>query len=698
MRKNRLQVISFIGRLAILLKVSSGVAAPVLVEAESFLEKGGWVVDSQFMDVMGSPFLLAHGLGYPVSPARTTVELPFSGGYQVFVRTRDWVAPHGAGQFAVVVDGVRLPVSFGSGGSGEWAWWDGGSVTVSNETIAVELIDLTGFEGRCDALLFVPACEVDGYSPPVSNDFAWRRSLLGLPQEPSSAGDYDFVVVGGGYAGMCAAVAAARLGLQTALIQNRPVLGGNASSEIRVCPIGGVGLAPFPRNSDILYEIHKLSKAEAPKDAYVRPVPDDHALETWIQAEKNLSVFMNRHVCGVVTNDGRVVSVTARHVETANELTFKGRLFADCTGDGAVGFLANAEYRAGSECRTETGELFAVPGGKRRYLGATNYWKTRWIDKDAPFPKCPWALPITEASLHVSSLGFNPNAKTKDPYVVFWNWESGFDKDQILEAEYIRDHNFRAMYGAWDYLKNKSGDKTRYRKAELAWAAYIAGKRESRRLMGDHVLTQDDLVQYRLYEDGCVTTTWYIDLHYPHPDISAHFPGQEFRAIALDDPQIKTLQSDDVPSELVVIQPYPIPFRCFYSRNVENLFMAGRNMSGTHVALASPRVMNTTAQMGTVVGRAAYLCVKYDCSPRELYASHLADLKELLANPGEQTELSIAGERAMHGRDTFIGDMKWQIRRYTGLPVRVVAKYATGVLTIIMVAATYGWRKRKNES
>jgi hypothetical protein len=666
----------------------------VLIEAEGFQNKGGWVVDPQFMDVMGSPFLLAHGLGRPVAPARTTVTFPGAGDYRMYVRTRDWSLPHGPGRFSVAIDGIRLPVTFGTGGNGEWEWRDGGEVTVSNAVAVVELIDLTGFEGRCDALLFVPKQEAAGYTPEAAPDFAWRRRLLGLPQNPPSAGIYDLVVVGGGYAGMCAAVAAARLGLKTALIQNRPVLGGNASSEIRVCPIGGIGLAPFPRNSDILYEIHEVSAVVPDPHAYVRPPADEQALENWIRAEKNVSVFLNLHVCGVTTNSGRIVSVTARNVETAEELGFEGRLFADCTGDGAVGFLAGAEYRSGSESREETGEAFASKDGKRRYLGATNYWKTRWLDRDAPFPECPWALPITEASLHVSSLGFDPAAVTKDPYVVYWNWESGFERDQIAEAEAIRDHNLRAMYGAWDYLKNRSVNRSRYRKAELFWAAYIAGKRESRRLMGDHILTQDDLTRHRLYEDGCVTTTWYIDIHYPHPDNTRYFPGQEFRAMALDDPDVKTLGAE-MPNELVAIQPYPIPFRCLYSRNVANLFMAGRNMSATHVALASTRVMNTTAQMGTVAGRAAYLCVKHGCSPRELYAGHLSELKELLTCPGEQTALSIAGERRMQGRDTALGELKWRIRRHTGLPVRTVAKYGVGAMSVVGTLAACIWFVRK---
>jgi len=669
-------------------------SAPVLLEAESFRERGGWVVDSQFMDVMGSPFLLAHGLGHPVQPARTTVTLPRVGAYRVYVRTRDWVVPHGPGRFAVAVNDCQLPVTFGIGGTGEWEWWNGGTAIISNTTCTVCLIDLSGFEGRCDAILFIPDQEADKYTPPVSNDFGWRRKLLGLAQSPPVAGLYDFVVSGGGYAGMCAAVAAARLGLKTVLIQNRPVLGGNASSEIRVCPIGKPGLPPFPRNSDVLYEIYKLSNVKLDPQSYQRPPPDEEALEKWIRNEKNLKLFLNYNVYAVVTNGARIVSVVARHTENSDELQFDGRFFADCTGDATVGFLAGADYRAGSESREETGELLAAPEGKRKYLGATNYWKTRWADREVPFPECSWALTINEESLHVSAIGFDPDAQTKEPYAVYWNWESGFEQDQIFEAEKIRDHNFRAMFGAWDFLKNRSVQKERYRKAELCWAAYITGKRESRRLMGDYILTQDDLTQHRLYEDGCVTTTWYLDMHFPHPDNARFFPGQEFRSAAYDDPDIKRLLPES-PNEMIRIKPYPIPFRCFYSRNIENLFMAGRNMSGTHVALASPRVMNTTAQMGAVIGRAAYLCVKMECSPRELAANHFGKLKSLLSDPGEQTGLSIAGERMLQGRDSMLGEIKWQIRKYTGMPVRRVAIYGASALGVALLLAM-GWRSRAN--
>jgi FAD dependent oxidoreductase len=214
-------------------------AACVLLESEGFENYGGWVLDQQFMDQMGSPFLLAHGLGDPVRDASTTARFPERGRYRVWVRNRDWVAPWNApgapDRFQLLVNGQPLDTLFGTQGS-EWHWQDGGTVEVG-ATASVALHDLTGFEGRCDAILF---CQDLRFRPPNQPgqlaDF--RRHCRGLPEQPEDAGSFDLVVTGGGIAGTCAAVAAARLRLAVALIQDRPVLGGNGSSEVRVWPEG----------------------------------------------------------------------------------------------------------------------------------------------------------------------------------------------------------------------------------------------------------------------------------------------------------------------------------------------------------------------------------------------------------------------------------------------------------------------------
>jgi hypothetical protein len=195
-----------------------------------------------------------------------------------------------------------------------------------------------------------------------------------------------------------------------------------------------------------------------------------------------------------------------------------------------------------------------------------------------------------------------------------WTWETGMNLDQITDFERIRDYGLLVVYSNWSYLKNFSSVKEDYRNRRLAWVAYIAGKRESRRLLGDFILKEQDITNYVIYPDATAPTSWTIDLHYPDPENSKYFPGQEFKSIAVHKK----------------IHPYPIPYRCYYSRNVDNLFMAGRNISVTHVALGTVRVMRTTGMMGEVVGMAASIAVKHNTTPRGVYQHHLDELKSLM--------------------------------------------------------------------
>ena len=232
----------FLGLLlaGLVLGATAGSPAELLVEAEALAELGGWVVDQQSIDVMGSSYLLAHGLGEPVAAAAGTVRFPESGSYRMWVRTRDWVPDHPAtpGTFKVAIDGVEQAVVFGTE-SADWAWQPGGMVEVTDRDTAIELRDQTGFDGRCDALYFT---KDQDFTPPneLEQMMLWRDALLGRPATPADAGSYDLVVVGGGIAGCCAALAAARSGLEVALIHDRPVLGGNASQEVRVHTMGVV--------------------------------------------------------------------------------------------------------------------------------------------------------------------------------------------------------------------------------------------------------------------------------------------------------------------------------------------------------------------------------------------------------------------------------------------------------------------------
>jgi len=569
----------------------------VLVEAEGFENLGGWVVDQQFMDQMGSPILLAHGLGVPVEDATTTIELPTAGTYRVLVRTRDWVAPWkgpGApGKFQLIVDGKPLKTTFGTEGA-QWHWQEGESIEILGKRVTLVLHDLTGFDGRCDAIVLT--ADTQFTLPNHGRQLAsFRKETLGLPDGPEEAGEFDLVVIGGGMAGTCAAVSAARLGLEVALIQNRPVLGGNNSSEVRVHLGGKVHQKPYPALGGVVDELDPGHGG----NAEVAAKYDDRKKLDVVRAEKSLHLFLNTHATEVEKQGDRIVAVVGKNIRSNEELRFTGRVFADCTGDGTIGYLAGADHRYGRESRQETNEGLAPAKADRQTMGTSVMWRTAATEEVSPFPDCPWAIQFNEENYQRAVSGN-------------WNWETGFRIDQVEEFEFIRDHGLRAVFGNWAFQKNHASDKQRYAKLKLAWVAYIGGKRESRRLLGDVILQQQDVDSQREFPDACVTSTWSIDLHLPiHSD---QFPGEEFRSKAL----------------FHRIEPYAIPYRCLYSRNVENLFMAGRNISVTHVALGTIRVMRTTGMMGEVVGMAAAVCKKYDARPRDVYTNYLDDLKELM--------------------------------------------------------------------
>ncbi|MDR2628017.1 MAG: FAD-dependent oxidoreductase [Dysgonamonadaceae bacterium] len=574
-------------------------AAEYFLEAENFADKGGWVVDQQFMDIMGSPYLMAHGMGMPVADASTQITLPEAGVYNVYVRTFNWTSPwkegEGAGKFGLSVAGKRLATPLGTKGT-SWMWQSAGKVKIRNTRTTVALHDLSGFNGRCDAVYFTTE---DHQLPPedVKALDTFRRKMLRLPETPDSAGNFDFVVVGGGIAGMCAAIAASRLDCRVALINDRPVLGGNNSSEIRVHLGGRIEIGPYKELGNLQKEWGPSRGGNAqPADFY-----EDHRKAEAIAREKNITLFSNYRAFAVNMNGQKIQSVIAKHIETGKELVFTAPVFADCTGDGVIGYLAGADYRTGRESRDEYGESTAPEKADKMTMGASVQWYSVETDKTAAFPRFNYGVVFNEHSCEKVTMGE-------------WTWETGMHSDQIEDFERIRDYGLMVAYSNWSFLKNDLKDNTEYQKRKLAWVAYLSGKRESRRLMGDYVLKEDDLRKNVFHEDGTAATTWSIDLHYPDPQNTAHFPGKEFKSIAKHIP----------------VYPYPVPYRCLYSRNVANLFMAGRNISVTHVALGTTRVMRTTGMLGEVVGMAASLCMRYKASPRDVYQRYLNELKCLM--------------------------------------------------------------------
>ena len=574
-------------------------SADLFVEAESFTHKGGWVVDQQFMDQMGSSYLLAHGMGVPVEDARTEVTFPQTGIYHVYVRTYNWTSPwkqgEGPGKFGLFVDKKKVSSSLGTEGSA-WMWQSAGKISVKNIKTEICLRDYTGFDGRCDAIYFTTE---EGNVPPsnVAELEAFRRKTLNITEMVPVAGQYDLVVIGGGVAGISAAVSAARLGCKVALINDRPVLGGNNSSEIRVHLGGRIESGPYKELGNLQKEFGPARGGNAQPGEYYE---DDKKAEL-VANEKNITLFSSYRAIKVEMEGTQIQSVIAKHIETGKELRFESPLFSDCTGDGTIGYLAGADYRMGRESREEFGETAAPEKADKMTMGASVQWYSVDNKKPAAFPYFSYGVEFNKDNCEKVSMGE-------------WTWETGMNYDQIKDFERIRDYGLLVVYSNWSYLKNQMKENSQYRNLKLGWVAYVSGKRESRRLLGDYILKEEDLRKHVIHEDGTAATTWSIDLHYPDPDNTKHFPDQEFKSIA----------------KHINIYPYPIPYRCLYSRNIDNLFMAGRNISVTHVALGTVRVMRTTGMMGEVVGMAASLCKKYGVNPRVVYRSYLSDLKALM--------------------------------------------------------------------
>jgi len=573
-------------------------ADTLLIEAEAFQNQGGWKTDTQFIETMGSPYLLAHGLGVPVSDATTTLNLPSSGTYRVWARTMDWVArwnaPGTPGTFEILING-KSAGEFGDKNS-DWFWQKGGTLELSQGKSTLSLRDLKGFNGRCDAILLT---KDENFVPPKNNGVLpeWRRSLSGVPTAIQEEGQFDLVVVGGGYGGMGAAMAAARMGAKVALIQNRKVLGGNGSSEVRVWAKGNTPNGLYPLG-DIINEL--TDHAKASPGTYEEF--GDKKKETIFRAEKNVTLYLGHHGFRVEMDGDRIKAVHALEVSSGIHRRFEALNFTDATGHGFLAELAGADG-------------YMQPKGR---MGMSNMWMFRDTDSPKPFPETPWALDLKEGDF---------------PYPVRhhaqWFWESGFDKHPVKDLEAIRDWNLRANFGAWNAIKNKGvysrNDRSgkSHVNSEMGWMAYVGGTRETKQYYGDVILTEEDILDRRLWSDGCVLTTWSIDLHYPKKQYSKKFPDNPFISIAEHGKGVDRKRG------------YPIPYRCFYSRNVKNLFLAGRMLSLTHKALGTVRVMKTLGMVGVVTGKASAICSKYQCTPQEVYTKHLPELIESMSLPGK---------------------------------------------------------------
>ena len=581
--------------------------AGILIEAESFDDFGGWVMDSQFESEMGSPYLLAHGNGAPVADATTVVMVDEAGSYSVWVRAKDWVPEHHPGQFTLSVNGTVLETVFGTNGQ-DWSWQAAGTVALPAGETALVLHDLKGFAGRCDAIFFTR----DEVAPPEPSDDgarAWRKALRGLAEQPVDAGAFDVVVVGGGVTGAAAALAAARLGDRVALIQNRPVLGGNASVEIGLSPRGVTG--PL---------IDELAERDESGDL--------RALEL-LRAEPTATVFMEHLVFDAITENDTIVSVDARDARSGSEIRVTAPMFIDCSGTAILGLLSGAETMFGQEAKSEFGESLAPDERNTLHHGNTVFFRTRMAEHPVSFPDVPWATEVSKDFSDLSGQLMTPglengpgpvvvhpgyvedpnmNPRMKFPGTHFW--EYGQWLDPYTNGELVRDHLLRALYGTLSNVKTMEPEK--WANLELDWVAFVAAQGEYKRYRGDYVLTETDVREHAQFDDAVVQNFGAFCMH---------FPGDERYDFRLKD------WVWDVRDE----QPYDIPFRTLYSVNISNLLVAGKHTSVTRIAGSNTKFMGNGGQHAIATAAAAHLCNKYGTTPRGILEGHLAELQALAA-------------------------------------------------------------------
>lgn len=572
----------------------------LFIEAESFENLGGWVVDQQSMETMGSSYVMAHGMGVPVADATTAIKLPEPGVWHAWVRTRDWTAVwkrgSAGGIFRLKLGDKFFDNILGNNGE-QWNWQYAGCVASESTDQTLCLCDLTGFNGRCDAIYL----STEQNDVPCNTE-EFREKASGVCVEETDT-FYDLIVCGGGIAGVCMALTAVYEGLNTALIQDRPILGGCNSSEIKVGLGGWIRSQPYPALGNVLQEISPVfgSPGSFEKSVY----EDDRKLNAFRTAQwwagGKCGVFLNERVVTIQKESDVLSSVTTKNIYTGKMKRYRGRLFADCTGDGTLARLGGAEVMYGREAKDEYNEPLAPDKADNMVMGMTITWNSSICDGDTAFPDIDWGIEFTEKNSY------------KVPYGD-WEWEVGQFRDMALEAEYIRDYSLMTIFCNWSFLKNHSKDKDQFKNRKLNWVSPLGGKRESYRVKGEHILTENDIEQHIPYPDATASLTWDIDIHYPDPKNVAMF-GEPFRSCAI---------------HRGIKEHYPVPYRCLYSKDIKNLFLGGRLVSTTHIAFSCVRVMRTLGVLGEVCGLAAGICKRENCLPADVYKTHFEKLKALM--------------------------------------------------------------------
>ena len=595
----------------------------ILLEAEHFKECGGWMVDSQFIDIMGSPYLMANGMGNPVNDAVTKINIPKSGKYRLWVRTKDWLPEYHPGTFQIIMNGKESNKTFGKKGMSGWLWEDGGVFDIIYEC-EIRLHDLTGYYSRCDVILLTDDLD---FIPPTDTESIQilKAEYGGVSKEIKTMPKYDVIVIGGGLAGCTAAVAAARNCAKVALIQDRPMLGGNTSPEIMVPPVGvwnGRKESPFdPHETGLIEEYRTPGRQNVTEGKLYTK-----RLQRLVDLEEDLDLYLNTRAIAVEMKPNpvnEIEAIIALNVNNGQRMRFYSRIFIDCSGDSVISVASGAEYRQGKESKAMHNEPWGLDEPNTNTMG--NGIKYYPVDSGKPQifnpPNWIYKFPTCESfykNRHPRNLagGIMPDGKGIDHQ---WILELGGTRDTFKDAEEIRDDLFRLIYGVWDHLKNHcERNQDVAPNYKLGWVGYIAGKRENQRIIGDYILTQNEIIQRTQFDDTVAYGGWVNDDHYSEGFFHKGSAGfhEDHKDYAC--PGVE----------------YSIPYRCLYSKNINNLMMAGRNISATHLALSNIRVMLTCALLGHAVGVGAAMCIKEKILPRGIYQNHIKSLQQQLMKEG----------------------------------------------------------------
>lgn len=412
----------------------------------------------------------------------------------------------------------------------------------------------------------------------------------------------DLCVVGGGIAGMLAAISAARHGIKVALMHDRPVLGGNASSEIRMWICGAGSRVRNLQETGILEEIALENMKRNPERNYSIW---DSILYEKVRFEPNITLLLNCACVSADTKGGHINSVTGFQLTTYTWHTVEAKIFADCSGDSILAPLTGAEHRIGREAASEFNEEFGLPEADKHTMGMSLLLQCRETDHKVEFTAPEWAYRFnTDEEMHNK-----PHTMLQDLNTNFYWIEIGGMQDSIHDTEELRDELLKIAFGCWDHMKNR-GDHGADN-WELEWVGFLPGKRESVRYVGDYILTQNDVENATAFDDEVAYGGWQIDNHLPG---GFHMTGKDGGHL-----QKKRLT-----------EPYGIPIRALYSKNIDNLMFAGRNISATHLAFSTTRVMGTCGIMGQAVGTAAYVAVTNGMLPREAASKKITEIQNIL--------------------------------------------------------------------